>query len=147
MSDAKGVRSLKCPGSNPTLRSVQRYAKALGVDLKVEVETMRTIAFFNHAGGVAKTSSVRDIDFSLVEQGFKVLLIDVDPQANLMGEWLGIQDPPALEETIFNAVISNGRKRNDLRLPHPLRARNLDLIPSSSTWHVSICCFRANSTA
>lgn len=79
MSDSRGVRSLERPGSNPTLRSVQRYAEALGVELKVEVETMRTIAFFNHAGGVAKTSSVRDIGFSLAEQGFKVLLIDADP--------------------------------------------------------------------
>jgi len=129
MSDNKGVQKIERPGSNPTLRSVQRYAEALGVDLKVEVETMRTIAFFNHAGGVAKTSSVRDIGFSLAEQGFKVLLIDADPQANL-SEWLGVQEPAALDETIFNAVISNGRERNDLRLPHPLRAHNLDLIPS-----------------
>ena len=90
---------------------------------------MRTLVFFNHAGGVAKTSSVRDIGFSLAEQGFKVLLIDADPQANL-SEWLGLLEPAPLEQTIFNAVISNGRDRAELRLPEPLRVHNLDLIPS-----------------
>lgn len=90
---------------------------------------MRTLVFFNHAGGVAKTSSVRDIGFALAEQGFKVLLIDADPQANL-SEWLGVLEPPVLEQTIFTAVISNGRERNELRLPDPVRVHNLDLIPS-----------------
>lgn len=129
MSDNKGVQKLERPGSNPTLRSVQRYAAALGVELKVEVESVRTVAFFNHAGGVAKTSSVRDIGFILAEQGFKVLVIDADPQANL-SEWLGLLEPAALEQTIFNAVISGGRERSELQLPPPLRVHNLDLIPS-----------------
>jgi len=129
MSDNKGVQKLERPDSNPTLRSIQRYAAALGIELKVEVESVRTITFFNHAGGVAKTSSVRDIGFSLAEQGFKVLLIDADPQANL-SEWLGVQELAALEQTIFNAVISGGRERTELRLPHPVHVHNLDLIPS-----------------
>ena len=90
---------------------------------------MRTVAFFNHAGGVAKTSSVRDIGFSLAEQGFNVLLIDADPQANL-SEWLGAPEGIALGQTIFDAVISSGRERHQLNLPQPLRVHNLDLIPS-----------------
>ena len=116
MSDNKGLQKLERPDSNPTLRSVQRYAAALGVELKVEVESVRTVVFFNHAGGVAKTSSVRDIGFSLAEQGFNVLLIDADPQANL-SEWLGVTEPPTLEQTIFSAVISSGRERSGLGLP------------------------------
>jgi hypothetical protein len=35
---------------------------------------VRTIAFFNHAGGAAKSSSVRDIGFALAQEGFKVLV-------------------------------------------------------------------------
>ena len=90
---------------------------------------MRTLVFFNHAGGVAKTSSVRDIGFALAEQGFKVLLIDADPQANL-SEWLGLLEPAPLEQTIFNAVISSGRGHGELRLPDPVRVHGLDLVPS-----------------
>lgn len=129
MSDAKGVRSLERPGSNPTLRSVQRYAEALGVELKVNVETMRTAVFFNHAGGVGKSSSVRDIGFALADLGFRVLLIDADPQANLT-EWLGVQEEVALGQTIFPAVISEFSSKSELALPSPLRVHNLDLIPS-----------------
>ena len=129
MDDNKGEQKLERPDSNPTLRSVQCYAAVLGVAPKVEVESVRTVVFFNHAGGVAKTSSVRDIGFSLAEQSFKVLLIDADPQANL-SEWLGVSEPPTLEQTIFSAVISGGRERRELGLPSPVRVHNLDLIPS-----------------
>lgn len=90
---------------------------------------MRTIAFFNHAGGVAKTSSVRDIGFALAQEGFKVLLIDADPQANL-SEWLGVTEPTELQGTIYGAVIRGDRESSALRLPEPLRVHGLDLISS-----------------
>ncbi len=90
---------------------------------------MRTVVFFNHAGGVAKTSSVRDIGYALAERNLKVLLIDADPQANL-SEWLGLLEPPDLNRTIFDAVVSGGRERTELRLPSPVKAHNLEIIPS-----------------
>jgi chromosome partitioning protein len=90
---------------------------------------MRSLVFFNHAGGVGKTSGVRDVGYTLAAQGFRVLLIDADPQANLT-EWLGVMDDVALEQTIFPAVISSGGNRSDLKLPRPLRVHGLDLIPS-----------------
>ena len=42
-----------------------------------------TIAFANHKGGVAKTTSTLAVGGALAEMGRKVLLIDLDPQANL----------------------------------------------------------------
>ena len=90
---------------------------------------MHTLVLFNHAGGVGKSSSVRDIGFSLSERGFKVMLVDADPQANLT-EWLGITEQVALEQTIFPAVISDTRSRDILSLPSPMRVHGLDLIPS-----------------
>ncbi|QBY06922.1 hypothetical protein E5F05_03095 (plasmid) [Deinococcus metallilatus] len=42
------------------------------------------------AGGVGKSSSVRDIGFTLACLGHRVLLIDGDPQANLT-DWLGVR--------------------------------------------------------
>ncbi len=42
-----------------------------------------TIAFANHKGGVAKTTSTLAVGGALTEMGRKVLLIDLDPQANL----------------------------------------------------------------
>lgn len=43
------------------------------------------IAFFNHKGGVSKTTSTFNIGWKLAEQGYKVLLVDCDPQCNLTG--------------------------------------------------------------
>ena len=129
-ANESNVRRLEKKGANPTLNTVQRYAEAVGVTLKVELEGMRVLTFFNHAGGVAKTSSVRDIGFTLSQLGFKVLLIDVDPQANLT-RWLGVKDKVTLSQTVFPAVLGDGvGSDGDLRLPQPLRVHNLDLIPS-----------------
>ena len=41
------------------------------------------ISLLNHKGGVGKTTSTINIGAGLVEQGKKVLLLDLDPQANL----------------------------------------------------------------
>ena len=127
-ANESGVRRLEKKGANPTLSTVQRYAKAVGVTLKVEVEGMRVLTFFNHAGGVAKTSSVRDIGYILATLGFRVLLIDVDPQANLT-RWLGVSNKVGLHQTVFPAVVGNGVSDDDLALPPPLRVHGLDLIP------------------
>jgi cellulose biosynthesis protein BcsQ len=43
------------------------------------------IAFFNHKGGVSKTTSVFNIGWMLAEKGHTVLLVDCDPQCNLTG--------------------------------------------------------------
>ena len=91
------------------------------------------LSFFNHAGGVAKTSTVRDIGYVLGEAGYRVLLIDVDPQANLT-KWLGVDDDIALEQTIYPAVIGAPDAEEDdepeLVLPEPIERHGIHLIPS-----------------
>ncbi|WP_313437956.1 ParA family protein, partial [Novosphingobium sp.] len=47
--------------------------------------THKQIAFFNHKGGVSKTTSVFHIGWMLAKQGKKVVLVDCDPQCNLTG--------------------------------------------------------------
>jgi chromosome partitioning protein len=42
-----------------------------------------TIAISNEKGGVAKTTSTLSLGAALTELGQKVLLLDLDPQANL----------------------------------------------------------------
>nr|WP_294553014.1 AAA family ATPase [uncultured Rhodopila sp.] len=45
----------------------------------------RQVAFFNHKGGVSKTTSVFHIGWKLASLGKTVLLVDCDPQCNLTG--------------------------------------------------------------
>ncbi len=58
------------------------------------------ISLLNHKGGVGKTTSAINIGAGLVEFGKKILLIDLDPQANLSLS-LGA---PRLPNTIYEAM-------------------------------------------
>lgn len=49
----------------------------------------KRIVFFNHKGGVSKTTSVFNVGWMLAEQGKRVLLVDGDPQCNLTSLILG----------------------------------------------------------
>jgi chromosome partitioning protein len=95
---------------------------------------MVVLTFFNHAGGVAKTSTIRDIGYVLAEQGRRVLLIDMDPQANLT-KWLGIDDDVELADTVYPAIVGTPDAEGDvddsnLVLPAPRRVHGLDVIPA-----------------
>jgi chromosome partitioning protein len=82
----------------------------------------RIISISNHKGGVGKTTSVVNIGAGLAKHGRKVLLIDLDPQANLTNSY-GLSES---EKHIYDAH-SNG---NGLE-PFHIR-ENIDIIPASS---------------
>ena len=81
----------------------------------------KIISLLNHKGGVGKTTSTINIGAGLVELGKKVLLIDLDPQANLSLS-LGIPRQP---NTIYEAL----RGESELE-PFTVR-ENLDVVMST----------------
>lgn len=50
----------------------------------------KIITFYNHKGGVGKTTLVHNLAFALADLGRKVLLIDADPQMNLTSAIYGL---------------------------------------------------------
>lgn len=62
------------------------------------------ISLLNHKGGVGKTTSAINIGAALVQLGKKVLLVDLDPQANLTIS-LGI---PRQKVTIYENIRGEG---------------------------------------
>ena len=49
---------------------------------------MKTLAIFNHKGGVGKTTLAVNAADALVDLGFRVMLVDADPQCNLTSFYL-----------------------------------------------------------
>lgn len=50
----------------------------------------KIISFFNHKGGVGKTTLVHNLWFALSDRGKRVLLVDADPQMNLTAAMYGL---------------------------------------------------------
>jgi len=63
----------------------------------------RTIAVANQKGGVAKTTTVATLGAALFQQGQRVLLVDLDPQACLTFS-LGI-DPEDLDTSVHQMLV------------------------------------------
>jgi chromosome partitioning protein len=63
----------------------------------------RVIAFANQKGGVAKTTTTLNLGVAFVEQGKRVLCIDLDPQGNLtMSQGL---NPDEIERSMFDVLV------------------------------------------
>jgi Mrp family chromosome partitioning ATPase len=65
--------------------------------------TTRVIEFANQKGGVAKTTTTLNLGVAFREMGYRVLLIDLDPQGNLtMSQGL---NPDAIERSMFDVLV------------------------------------------
>ena len=83
------------------------------------------IAMSNEKGGVAKTTSTLSLGASLAELNHRVLLVDLDPQANLSLA-LGLETGEA-EITSANVLVENASLQTAIRKTD---VNNLDLVPS-----------------
>ena len=81
------------------------------------------IAFANHKGGVAKTTTTLSVGFSLARRGNRVLLVDLDAQSNLT---FSLIKEDAEYDSIYNAI-----NKGEDGLPVLNVKENLDLVPSS----------------
>lgn len=96
---------------------------------------MKTIAFFNNKGGVGKTSLVYHVAWMLSLQKERVLIADLDPQANVTSMCLA---PDIIENlwdkdnrrTMFGAVRPLMTGEGDIAFPDPVRVSDrLFIVP------------------
>jgi chromosome partitioning protein len=63
----------------------------------------QVIALANQKGGVAKTTTTLNLAVAFMEQGFNVLVVDLDPQGNLtMSQGM---DPDSVEVSMFDVLV------------------------------------------
>jgi chromosome partitioning protein len=86
------------------------------------------IAISNEKGGVAKTTTTLSLGAALAEAGRKVLVIDLDPQANLT---LALGVEPGSATVTSSHVLIESAPLMTARLGTEIE--NLDLIPSHSS--------------
>jgi chromosome partitioning protein len=86
---------------------------------------MRIIAFMNQKGGVGKTTTSVNLAAALAEQGQKVCMVDMDPQAHLTINY-GV-DPSSEVASLYHVLVEGHGFLATLRQV----GKNLALIPGS----------------
>jgi chromosome partitioning protein len=83
----------------------------------------RVLALANQKGGVAKTTTTLNLGVAFKERGFRVLLIDLDPQGNLtMSQGL---NPDTIEKSMFDVLV------NRMPIEQVIEEREADIAVSS----------------
>jgi chromosome partitioning protein len=83
----------------------------------------KVYAFTNQKGGVAKTTTTLNLAAAFVESGYRVLCVDLDPQANLtMSQGI---DPDTLETSIYDVLV------HQLSMREVIRKREVDIACAS----------------
>ena len=98
---------------------------------------MKRIAFLNSRGDVGQTTLIYHLAHMLVDQGHRVLLLDLDPQSGLTAMCLTEErieelwsDPRSEGRTIYDAVRPLVAATGDIRTPHVEELREgLALVP------------------
>lgn len=81
----------------------------------------KIIAVANHKGGVGKTTTTASVSSILAGEGYRVLMIDLDAQANLTASF----SVGEIGKTVYDALV------NKQPLPIYSVSENLDIVPAS----------------
>jgi chromosome partitioning protein len=86
---------------------------------------MKIVAVANQKGGVGKTTTALNLAAAVALNGYKTLIIDIDPQANVTSG-LGV-DKGGIETSVYAALIGEKTLRDIIR---PTGIENLSIAPS-----------------
>jgi len=89
---------------------------------------MRSIAVINQKGGVGKTTTCVNLGAALALRGHRVLMLDMDPQANLT---VHVDKRPDLESHTMTSLLVENTALADL--VQPTSMENLAVVPSDTS--------------
>lgn len=87
------------------------------------------IAFAMQKGGSGKTTTCLNLGAALAERGRRLLLVDIDPQANLT-QYLGF-DPNSLDTTLYTSLQEFVKEGEGSPPPVLQTDEGVDLVPSN----------------
>ncbi|WP_094361243.1 ParA family protein [Mycobacterium marinum] len=94
---------------------------------------MKIVSFFNHKGGVGKTTLIFNVGLALAQSGSKVLFVDADAQTNLTSTALDAERYEGIIDggtTIYSSLLPVIRGTGDVELVTPVQIReNAWIIP------------------
>lgn len=97
---------------------------------------MKTIAIANQKGGTGKTTTTYNLGIALTQQGYRVLMVDFDPQGNLSC-YCGIPPEKDLDQTITELLMKTscekpiGNQECVYQTGRKEAAARVDFIPSN----------------
>ncbi|ACL62826.1 plasmid partitioning protein RepA [Methylobacterium nodulans] len=100
--------------------------------LRREGERLQTLACVNFKGGSAKTTTTLYLAQWLALQGYRVLALDLDPQASLSAMF-GVQPEFDLRwgDTLYGAIRYDDKRRSLREIIRPTNFDGLDLVPGN----------------
>jgi len=90
------------------------------------LELPRIIAIANQKGGVGKTTTAVNLGAAIAELGFRVLVVDLDPQGNAT-TGLGL-NPRDVSGSIYDVIMSNALVEDCVE---PTSIKNLFVVPAT----------------
>ena len=116
------------PGSTPTLTQLAKQAQEDFAATPADVvrPLPRILAIANQKGGVGKTTTAVNLGAGLAELGYRVLVVDLDPQGNAT-TGLGI-NARNLESSVYDALMNETPIDDCIE---PTAVRNLFVAPAT----------------